>query len=163
MYFRCTDLLQGVFFKWIIQFKTKKVVGFFLGFVFFVFVWCLGWGWWRCYILPETAWSFHQTICSSNSTSVSAVRFFCFSDSKCKGTFWWPVLWRLFLFWFYILLFKALKGSTSSGKPFPSCSFCSLTWNIIFVNVRRNEAIALFPQTYCTKWSLCTLKNLMFS
>lgn len=54
MYFRCTDLLQGVFFCF-----------FLVSFCFFydslsektnivVFV-CLGWGWWRCYILPEIA------------------------------------------------------------------------------------------------------------
>lgn len=58
---------------------------------FFVFVWCLGWGLWRCYILPEIAWSFHQTI---NSTSVGAVRFFFYSLSQNggkKGAFRWLV------------------------------------------------------------------------
>lgn len=41
--------------------------------------------------------------------------YFIFPGSKCKkGTFWW-LAGLLFLFWLHIL-FKALKGSSSSGK-----------------------------------------------
>ena len=64
MYFRCTDLLQGFFNE---SYCSKR-------FLLFCF-WCLGSGWWRCYILPEIAWSFHLTMCSSYSSLFRAVWF----------------------------------------------------------------------------------------
>lgn len=68
------------FQKWIVQLKQ--------------FVWCLGWGWWRCYILPEIAWSFHQIIKSDFTSALSVFFFFflivgIFLVSKWKGAFWW--------------------------------------------------------------------------
>lgn len=45
MYFRCTDLLQGVFFFYESLSEKQN---------YFCLV-SLGWGRWRCYILPEIA------------------------------------------------------------------------------------------------------------
>lgn len=53
MYFRCTDLLQGVFSFLFYESLSEKQHH------IFVFV-CSGWGWRRRYSLPEIA-CFHQT------------------------------------------------------------------------------------------------------
>lgn len=104
-------------------------------------------------------------IIRSDSTSALSGFFFLFlivqldwsQNGKGYILSFWTCFWK-HLFWFHTL-FKALKGSTSSGKPFPSRSVAQPETS---VNVQRKEAVALFLQTYCTNSTLCTLKARCF-